>query len=86
MSYATLSHRFDVLTEQMADELPEVEAPNRGVACGQGGGVGLHAALAELASLFGMADEGFDPSTAVTKWCIRQRAFGDSYIPQVTSL
>ena len=56
MSYATLSHRFDVLTEQMADELPEVEAPNRGVACCQGGVVGSHAALTQLASLFGMAD------------------------------
>lgn len=67
MSYATLSHRFDVLTEQMADELPEVEAPNRGVACCQGGVVGFHAALTQLASLFGMADSGCDTRAAVYK-------------------
>jgi len=52
----TLSHWFDVLAKQVAYELPEVEAPNRGVACGQGGVVGFHAALTELASVFGMAD------------------------------
>jgi hypothetical protein len=57
MSYPTLSHRFDVFAKQVANELPEVEAPNRGVACCQGGSVGFHAALTELASVFGMADE-----------------------------
>ena len=51
----------------MADELPEVEAPNRGVACCQGGVIGFHAALTQLASLFGMADLGFDTRAAVYK-------------------
>src|SRR5215813_5001258 len=41
--------------------------PNRGVACGQGGVVGFHAALTELASVFGMADKGFDTRTAIYK-------------------
>ena len=67
MSYATLSQRFDVLAEQVADELSEVEAPNRGVACCQGGVIGFHAALTQLASLFGMADLGFDTRAAVYK-------------------
>ena len=31
MSYATLAHRFDVLAAQVAYELPEVEAPHRGM-------------------------------------------------------
>ena len=35
----------------MTYELPEVEARNRGVAGCQGGGVGFHAALTELASM-----------------------------------
>src|SRR5262249_41728810 len=63
----TLSHWFDVLAEQVAYELPEVEASNRGVAGCQGGGVGFHAALTELASMFGMADYGLDTSAAVYK-------------------
>jgi hypothetical protein len=56
MSYATLSHRLNVLAEQVPYELPEVEAPYRGVAGCQGGVIGFHAALTELASVFGMAD------------------------------
>jgi hypothetical protein len=49
----------------MTDELPEVEAPNGPVAHGKSRLVGLHAALAELAALFGMADEGFDARPTV---------------------
>jgi hypothetical protein len=37
--------------------LPEVEAPDGAVARGQGGRAGLHAVLATLATLFGMADQ-----------------------------
>ena len=40
----------------MTYELAEVEAPHGTVARGQSRIVGLHAALAELAALFGMAD------------------------------
>jgi hypothetical protein len=56
IDYTTLSHRFDVLAEQMTDELTEVEASNGTVARGKSRIIGLHAALAELAALFGMAD------------------------------
>ena len=60
--------------------MPEVEAPNRSIAYCQSGVVGFHAALTELASVCGMADEGCDTSAAVYKagvWLrvtLRQRA------------
>jgi|SoiMethySBSTD1v2_1073268.scaffolds.fasta_scaffold3044348_1 hypothetical protein len=49
------------------DELTEVEAPDGAVARGQGCLVGFHAALAELAALFGMADQRLNARSAIDK-------------------
>ena len=67
MDYTTLSHQFDVLAEQVADELPKVEAPNGPVARSKGRVIRFHAALAELTALFGMANQQFDASAAIHK-------------------
>ena len=72
--YTILLHRFDVLAQQVTDELPEVEAPDGTVARGQGCLVGFHTALAELAALFGMADQRFDTRPAIHKAGISRRS------------
>ena len=73
MDYTILSYRFDVLAEQVTDELAEVEAPNGAVARGQGCLVSFHAALAELTTVFGMANQRFDPSAAIYKAGVGRR-------------
>ena len=65
MDYTTLSHRFDVLAEQVADELSKVEAPNGPVARSEGRVIRFHAALAKLTALFGMANQRFDTCAAI---------------------
>ena len=63
----TLSHGFDVLAEQVTNELTEVEAPDGAVARSQGCLVGFHAALAKLATLFSMADQRLNARSAIDK-------------------
>src|SRR5215831_15025073 len=80
IDYIPLSYRFDVLAEQMTDELPEVEAPNGTIARGKGRVIRFHAALAALTALFGMANQGFNASATIHQAAVglrvtrRQRA------------
>ena len=67
MDYTTLSHGFDVLAQQVPDELPQVEAAYRAVARCQGRVVCFHATLTELPALFGMANQGFNTRAAICK-------------------
>ena len=78
--HSRLCHRCDVLSDQVARELAESEAPNGRVPCGEGGRIVFHPAVAELTALFGMAEQGLDPRAAVRKppaggaLALRQRA------------
>src|SRR5215471_13965074 len=49
----------------MPDELTQVEAAYRTVARGQGRVVCFHPTLPELPALFGMPNQGFNPSAAI---------------------
>jgi hypothetical protein len=49
----------------VADELPQIEAPYRAVSRCQGRLISFHATLAQLPTLFGMAEQGFDPGPAI---------------------
>jgi hypothetical protein len=50
-------HHFDILAEQMAHQLTQVEAPNRTVARGHRRLILFHPAAAKLAAMFGVADQ-----------------------------
>ncbi len=63
--HSLLGHRFDLLAQLVAAELAQIEAPHRRVAGGQGRLILFHPALAELAAVFGMADQRLDASAAV---------------------
>src|SRR5215510_9627260 len=65
IDYTVLFHSFDVLAQQMPEELPQIEAAYRTVARGQGRVVGFHPTLPELPALFGMSDQGFNTSAAI---------------------
>jgi hypothetical protein len=67
MYYTTLSHGFDVLAQQMTDELTQVEAAYRAVARCQGRVVCLHPTLTKLPALFGMPNQGFNAGSAIRK-------------------
>jgi hypothetical protein len=53
-------HHFDLLAEQMAYELTQVETSRRTVASRQRRLIVFHSALAQLTAVFGMADQGLD--------------------------
>ena len=65
--HSLLGHRFDLLAQPVADKLAEIEASNGRVTRGQSGLIVFHAAVAELAALFGMADQGLDSGAAARK-------------------
>jgi hypothetical protein len=54
------SHSFDILADQMAHQLTQVEASNRAVSRGQCRLILLHPAAAKLAAMFGVADHRLD--------------------------
>jgi hypothetical protein len=48
----TLLYRFNILAQQVADELPQIEAPYRAVSRCQGRLISFHATLANMSPLF----------------------------------